>query len=62
MSESLVEQKKHERKFLEQLLNPKLLCEYEVSVPIKAELRQYQQVRSACPYPFLYIVYICRTG
>ncbi|XP_065826869.1 TATA-binding protein-associated factor 172-like isoform X2 [Oscarella lobularis] len=43
MSESLVEQKKHERKFLEQLLNPKLLCEYEVSVPIKAELRQYQQ-------------------
>lgn len=44
MKEVLVEQKKRERKFLEQLLDGTKLENYTINVPIKAELRKYQQV------------------
>ena len=44
MSEAMIEQKQKERKFLEQLLNNSKLDSYEIPVPIKAELRKYQQV------------------
>ncbi|KAL9957258.1 hypothetical protein ACROYT_G038872 [Oculina patagonica] len=43
MSKALVEQKQKERKFLEQLLNGKKVENYTIPVPIKAELRKYQQ-------------------
>lgn len=46
MSEAMKEQKQKERKFLEQLLNNTKLDSYEIPVPIKAELRKYQQVRT----------------
>ncbi|XP_067006130.2 TATA-binding protein-associated factor 172 [Anabrus simplex] len=39
----LVKQKARERKFLEQLFNPKSIEDYKVPVPIQAELRSYQQ-------------------
>jgi len=44
MSEAMVEQKQKERVFLEQLLDAKKLQSYTIPVPIKAELRKYQQV------------------
>ena len=44
MSKSLVEQKQRERKFLEQLLDGTKVENYTIPVPIKAELRKYQQV------------------
>ena len=45
MSKAMVEQKQKERKFLEQLLDGKKVENYTIPVPIKAELRKYQQVR-----------------
>ena len=44
MAASLDERRKTERKFLEQLLDISKLDSYTVPVPIKANLRQYQQV------------------
>ena len=41
----MVEQKQKERKFLEQLLDGTKVENYTIPVPIKAELRKYQQVR-----------------
>ena len=43
MSKAMVEQKQKERKFLEQLLDGKKVENYTIPVPIKAELRKYQQ-------------------
>ncbi|PNF40724.1 hypothetical protein B7P43_G00685 [Cryptotermes secundus] len=43
LTPELIEQKGRERKFLEQLLNPKSIEDYKIPVPIKAELRSYQQ-------------------
>lgn len=43
MSKDMVEQKQKERKFLEQLLDGKKVENYTIPVPIKAELRKYQQ-------------------
>uniref|UniRef100_A0A8C5MZY2 B-TFIID TATA-box binding protein associated factor 1 n=1 Tax=Leptobrachium leishanense TaxID=445787 RepID=A0A8C5MZY2_9ANUR len=43
MSEELIKQKARERSFLEQLLDGKKLENYRIPVPIKAELRKYQQ-------------------
>lgn len=45
MSADLIRQKARERHFLEQLLDGKKLENYKIPVPIKAELRKYQQVR-----------------
>ena len=44
MFKAKVEQKQKERKFLEQLLDGKKVENYTIPVPIKAELRKYQQV------------------
>lgn len=44
MSADLIRQKARERHFLEQLLDSKKLENYKIPVPIKAELRKYQQV------------------
>lgn len=46
MSEDLIKIKAKERYFLEQLLDGKKLENYKIPVPIKAELRKYQQVCS----------------
>uniref|UniRef100_H3CEF8 B-TFIID TATA-box binding protein associated factor 1 n=1 Tax=Tetraodon nigroviridis TaxID=99883 RepID=H3CEF8_TETNG len=43
MSAQLIRQKARERHFLEQLLDGKKLENYKIPVPIKAELRKYQQ-------------------
>ncbi|XP_017290585.1 TATA-binding protein-associated factor 172 isoform X3 [Kryptolebias marmoratus] len=43
MSADLIEQKVRERHFLEQLLDGRKLENYKIPVPIKAELRKYQQ-------------------
>ncbi|XP_075699358.1 TATA-binding protein-associated factor 172 isoform X2 [Rhinoderma darwinii] len=43
MSEELIKLKARERSFLEQLLDGKKLENYKIPVPIKAELRKYQQ-------------------
>ncbi|XP_043911576.1 TATA-binding protein-associated factor 172 [Protopterus annectens] len=43
MSEELIKQKARERYFLEQLLDGTKLENYKIPVPIKAELRKYQQ-------------------
>uniref|UniRef100_A0A8D0GH04 B-TFIID TATA-box binding protein associated factor 1 n=1 Tax=Sphenodon punctatus TaxID=8508 RepID=A0A8D0GH04_SPHPU len=43
MSEELIRLKAKERHFLEQLLDGKKLENYKIPVPIKAELRKYQQ-------------------
>ena len=40
---SLVAKKQKERKFLEQLLSGSKAEEFKVTVPIKAELREYQK-------------------
>lgn len=45
MSADLIRQKARERHFLEQLLDGRKLENYKIPVPIKAELRKYQQVR-----------------
>ena len=44
MPPSLAERRQSERKFLEQLLDISKLESYTVPVPIKADLRKYQQV------------------
>ncbi|KAM8852198.1 TATA-binding protein-associated factor 172 [Synchiropus picturatus] len=43
MSADLIQQKARERHFLEQLLDGRKLENYNIPVPIKAELRKYQQ-------------------
>ncbi|XP_037321187.2 TATA-binding protein-associated factor 172 [Pungitius pungitius] len=43
MSADLIRQKARERYFLEQLLDSRKLENYKIPVPIKAELRKYQQ-------------------
>ncbi|XP_069467480.1 TATA-binding protein-associated factor 172 isoform X2 [Ambystoma mexicanum] len=43
MSEQLIRMKARERDFLEQLLDGKKLENFKIPVPIKAELRKYQQ-------------------
>ncbi|KAI4812254.1 hypothetical protein KUCAC02_023656, partial [Chaenocephalus aceratus] len=43
MSADLIRQKARERDFLEQLLDGRKLENYKIPVPIKAELRKYQQ-------------------
>ncbi|MGH0116970.1 UNVERIFIED_CONTAM: hypothetical protein FKN15_026664, partial [Acipenser sinensis] len=43
MSEDLIRQKAKEHHFLEQLLDGRKLENYKIPVPIKAELRKYQQ-------------------
>lgn len=48
MSADLIRQKARERHFLEQLLDGKKLENYKIPVPIKAELRKYQQVGVIC--------------
>lgn len=47
MSEELIRVKAKERHFLEQLLDGKKLENYKIPVPIKAELRKYQQVTTS---------------
>ena len=44
MSADLIRQKARERHFLEQLLDSRKLENYDIPVPINAELRKYQQV------------------
>ncbi|XP_067042900.1 TATA-binding protein-associated factor 172-like [Acropora muricata] len=43
MTQAMVQKKQKERKFLEQLLDGKKVENYTIPVPIKAELRKYQQ-------------------
>jgi TATA-binding protein-associated factor len=50
LTPELAQQKARERKFLEQLFNPKLIEDYKVPVPIQAELRSYQQVQYYCSH------------
>ncbi len=38
-----MERKGQERQFLQQLLDPTKISDYKVPIPIKAELRKYQQ-------------------
>lgn len=52
MSADLIRQKARERHFLEQLLDGRKLENYNIPVPIKAELRKYQQVCVSCQGPF----------
>ncbi|OTF71814.1 TATA-binding protein-associated factor 172-like protein [Euroglyphus maynei] len=42
-SEQLLRRKENERHFLEQLMNIKKLDDYQLPIPVQAELRQYQQ-------------------
>lgn len=44
LSQRMVLQKKQEREFLERLLDPAKISDHVVPVPIRAELRSYQQV------------------
>ena len=44
MSEVLVKKKENERHFLDQLLDGSKLDKFSIPVPIKCELRKYQQV------------------
>jgi len=45
MSKELTQRKDKERYFISQLFNPKEMEDYKIPVPIKAQLRSYQQVR-----------------
>lgn len=45
MSPALIAEKEKQRKFLEQLMDGSKLESYNIVVPVKAELRKYQQVR-----------------
>lgn len=45
MSPALIAEKEKQRKFLEQLMDGSKLEGYNIVVPVKAELRKYQQVR-----------------
>ena len=53
MKQSLIEKKEVERKFLEQLMDSSKLENYKVEVPIKAELRKYQQVSLFWKYGYM---------
>lgn len=44
LSEVLLQQKRREREFLERLLDPSKIENYNIPLPINAELRSYQQV------------------
>ena len=44
MSQALVEKKVNERRFLEQLLDGTKLDKFLIPIPIKCDLRKYQQV------------------
>lgn len=44
MKQSMIEKKREERVFLEQLLDGSKIENYNIEVPIKADLRKYQQV------------------
>ena len=44
MKKHLLEKKLQEREFLDQLLNGTILHNYGIPIPIKADLRKYQQV------------------
>jgi len=46
LSKSLMQQKENESHFLEQLLDPHKIDDYQLPIPINAELRKYQQVGS----------------
>jgi hypothetical protein len=59
LTPELVKQKARERKFLEQLFNPKSIENYKVPVPIQAELRSYQQVGCFCHHLRHYNVRKC---
>jgi len=48
LTPELAKQKARERRFLEQLFNPKSIENYKVPIPIQAELRSYQQVGHFC--------------
>jgi len=39
-----MQQKEKESRFLEQLLDPRKIDDYQLPIPINAELRKYQQV------------------
>ena len=58
MKAHLREKKAQERQFLDQLLNGKILQNYGIPVPIKADLRKYQQVCSSNSY-FVICTYRC---
>ena len=62
MPEALAKKRNTDRKFLEQLLDISKLDNYTVPVPIKADLRQYQQVSTvpghlftACMFTLAYL-------
>ena len=44
MSKELIQKKISERRFLEQLLDGKKLDKFSIPIPIKCDLRKYQQV------------------
>lgn len=43
LAPELLRRKQDEQRFLEQLLNPKSLNQYQLPIPVKADLRSYQQ-------------------
>jgi len=47
-----MQQKQKESHFLEQLLDPHKIDDYQLPIPINAELRKYQQVRSIYLKPY----------
>lgn len=55
MSSALSERKEEERRFLEQLLDGSKLENYPIPVPVKAELRKYQQVLSFFEIKFILV-------
>jgi TATA-binding protein-associated factor len=59
LTPELAKQKARERRFLEQLFNPKSIENYKVPVPIQAELRSYQQVWRFCHRSRLYDIRKC---
>jgi len=44
LSKALMQQKEKESNFLDQLLDPHKIDDYQLPIPISAELRKYQQV------------------
>ncbi len=48
----LTESVEEQRSFLNQLLNPKCIPDFKLSIKINAELRSYQQVLIACVKEF----------
>jgi len=44
LSKALMQQKEKESNFLDQLLDPHKIDDYQLPIPINAELRKYQQV------------------